>query len=89
MNIDLSVIAQAITTANHGKPSFYGKVYDAQNKAVGFVGYRNNLVKSKASAVSMVSHGDDREVLATFERMLGCDMPDGGYIKLKARIRKE
>jgi hypothetical protein len=89
MNIDLSVIAQAITTANQGKPSFYGKVYNSQGKAAGFVGYRNNLVKSKASAVSVVSHGDASEVLETFERMLGCDMPDGGYIKLKARIRKE
>jgi hypothetical protein len=85
MNIDLSLIAQAITTANQGKPSFYGKVYDAQSKAVGFVGYRNNLVKSKGSAVSMVSHGDDSEVLAVFNRMLGCDLPEGGYIKLKAR----
>lgn len=85
MNIDLSVIAQAITTTNQGKPSFYGKVYNAQGKAVGFVGYRNNLVKSKSSAVSMVSHGNDNEVLAVFNRMLGCDLPDGGYIKLKAR----
>lgn len=89
MNIEIKALAEAIATGNAKRPSFRGKVYDAQGQHVGWVHFMGGLCKSLSPAVSLCS--DDptgADLTGHFKQILGSEMPEGGKIKIVAKRKK-
>lgn len=84
--MDTKLIAQAIATANAGRPSYRGVVLNADGSRAGYVHYMGGLCRSTGPAVSLVSDAPNgADLQAAFERLLGCDMPQGGRVEVRAK----
>lgn len=86
MTIEIKALAEAIATGNAKRPSFRGKVFNAQGHHVSWVHFMGGLCKSLSPAVSLCS--DDvkgADLMHHFKQILGSEMPVGGKILISPK----